>query len=707
MNRSSRGLGKRPAQTRKATGPKQEWVSTIHDLNVHRATPEELKRRHELHKSQNRAAAQWDMRERTLRRRLRKTPPLSPSQLDPAHLNIIREVLSDQLQMQQVVARSDRALAVVKDLFGDAPHRQMGFPNVTVAPDSGPDPELPVLLKPEPPTQLSLLSQSVMDTKALNELEDGSDEEYSEEESDPLSSMSRFGQLLQREAQVPFPSTPAAPGPQAALNATVAVRRVRSRQSQCGGEPVPTQVGQFLKVGPAAEGAARKAGSNNTSRQRCCEALAHDSSNLSGNQSSLSVLQCMLGEVEAELDAMECQEPISSSAPQKGQPGLTGFSVSLLQTMSRLARCLKQSREEVCREVQKRQKLEKEVMEQRRLIDALTAETLSLREDNLALQAQLQQCVWDTEQQQLETQTHRQTSQAHPAPSDRTALYSGCEEVEAQRSHSGRKLQDQAPPPLSQRARPAPCPAVLLSPPRQRDSLPPHTHIAEQGLPMQHQTACSQRSEGEQERALPPAPSRTTPHTVSQAPPPAPPRTTPHALPPATVLQQIAELTRQNAVIRAQLQQFCTQPAGAAEHQDLRPDMATASRGPTAQEKAPPAGACVEQRLLELNRQSAAARRRLLELIEEQTCASVSAVSPSVSPIPPPCPALAPLMVNADGEIGSLESVPLPDHNSSSRSVGSISPLNGAVGENRASAHRTQVDRLKDEGWFALSNHVQ
>ncbi|KAG9330012.1 hypothetical protein JZ751_027627 [Albula glossodonta] len=515
MNRSSRGLGKRPAQTRKATAPKQEWVSTIHDLNVHRATPEELGR-DQAARSVFRAARSWPR-----------------------------------------VKGHDQA--------------PVWFPNVTVAPDSGPDPELPVRLKPEPPTQLSLLSQSVMDTKALNELEDGSDEEYSEEESDPLSSMSRFGQLLQREAQVPFPSTPStptAPGPQAALNATVAVRRVRSRQSQCGGEPVPTQVGQFLKVGPAAEGAARKAGSNNTSRQRCCEALAHDSSNLSGNQSSLSVLQCMLGEVEAELDAMECQEPISTSAPQKGQPD------------------------------------------------------------------------------------------------------SGCEEVEAQRSHSGRKLQDQAPPPLSQRARPAPCPAVLLSPPRQRDSLPPHTHIAEQGLPMRHQTACSLRSEGEQERALPPAPSRTTPHTisqalppappkttphtvsqalppappkttphtVSQALPPAPPKTTPHALPPATVLQQIAELTRQNALIRAQLQQ-----------------------------------------------QSAAARRRLLELIEEQTCASVSAVSPSVSPIPPPCSALAPLMVNA----------------------GSISPLNGAVGENRASAHRTQVDRLKDEGWFALSNHVQ
>lgn len=43
----------------------------------------------------------------------------------------------------------------------------------------------------------------------------------------------------------------------------------------------------------------------------------------------------------------------------------------------------------------------------------------------------------------------------------------------------------------------------------------------------------------------------------------------------------------------------------------------------------------VEQRLLELNRQSAAARGRLLELIEQQKQSISVKVSPSVSPIPP------------------------------------------------------------------------
>lgn len=43
----------------------------------------------------------------------------------------------------------------------------------------------------------------------------------------------------------------------------------------------------------------------------------------------------------------------------------------------------------------------------------------------------------------------------------------------------------------------------------------------------------------------------------------------------------------------------------------------------------------VEQRLLELNRQSAAARGRLLELIEQQKQNVSAKVSPSDSPIPP------------------------------------------------------------------------
>lgn len=45
---------------------------------------------------------------------------------DDDDVGLLLQVFSDQLLLKDVLARSDRALAVVKDLFGDAPHMQTG-----------------------------------------------------------------------------------------------------------------------------------------------------------------------------------------------------------------------------------------------------------------------------------------------------------------------------------------------------------------------------------------------------------------------------------------------------------------------------------------------------------------------------------------------------------------------------------------------------
>ncbi len=39
-------------------------------------------------------------------------------------------------QLQDVLAKSDKALAVVRDLFGDDPRKYRGLPNVTAAPNN-------------------------------------------------------------------------------------------------------------------------------------------------------------------------------------------------------------------------------------------------------------------------------------------------------------------------------------------------------------------------------------------------------------------------------------------------------------------------------------------------------------------------------------------------------------------------------------------
>ncbi|MEE6523632.1 hypothetical protein FKM82_022622, partial [Ascaphus truei] len=97
-----------------------------------------------------------------------------------------RQILFDQYQMNDVLERSDRAMAVVKDLFGDAPRRHTGFPNVTVAPYCDLETSRgPLAQKKDPPTQLSVLSESIMDPQALNEVERSfSHLEHSEDERD-------------------------------------------------------------------------------------------------------------------------------------------------------------------------------------------------------------------------------------------------------------------------------------------------------------------------------------------------------------------------------------------------------------------------------------------------------------------------------------------------------------------------------------------
>lgn len=97
--------GKRLARPKKAAAPRKDWVSTVNDLSVYKPTPAELSHRHEIHKSHNKAAAQWELREKALKRRLKHSG--SPAPLDQASLSIIREVFSDQLLLQDVLARSD------------------------------------------------------------------------------------------------------------------------------------------------------------------------------------------------------------------------------------------------------------------------------------------------------------------------------------------------------------------------------------------------------------------------------------------------------------------------------------------------------------------------------------------------------------------------------------------------------------------------
>ncbi|XP_070784482.1 spindle and centriole-associated protein 1 [Enoplosus armatus] len=760
--------GKRPVKgSKKAAAPKREWVSTVNDLSVHKLTHAELSHRHEIHKSHNKAAARWELKEKALTRRFRH--PGSPAPLDHASLSIIREVFSDQLLLQDVLARSDRAMAVVKDLFGDAPRRQTGHPTVTMAPNCDSDSELPVLQKPDPPTQLSLLSQSMMDQQALNEVE-ASEEEYSDEDTCPSGSSdyhvikranvrkmkAQFqGRSIQqqkvhrRKSYQPdrdnVPVTPCTSGRapvQTALNATVAVQRVRSRQSQSeeGKEEPSVLVSQVLNPELPLNQSGRI--SSCTSRTRRC--VSHSSelngssvASLSGDQSSLGLLQAMLGQVEADLDTLSPDNVPASTQSQKQHrtQGLTGFSVALVSTLGRVVHLLKQREEEAQKEARERRRLEEEVREQRGLIDALTAETMTLREEAAALQVGLQQQTAELEQK-LDTVVLVMGGlgllEAHMDPhSDSDVKAAVCQSAVAERDPEG--LQASVSP------------AVLLSPPRQRDNwqqIPvPHPVRQRQELPpvdiLRSREDVQAHSSASSLTSLPltSLPSTSSLSLTSDI--------LSSQLSPEAMLAEIAQLSRQNELIKAQLDQAKGLGSGAggspnsgngqrrlsssstgrvtpqsvgerrasvSSSSGRRSRQVQAAEGEQLTNQASsPNTLCVssvEQRLLELNRQSAAARGRLLELIEQQKQNVSAKRSPSVSPIPPS--AFSPHSAVGGGSPEQLPAQELLSQTDGGerRYAGSELSSHSLGGETRDG--KTQMEKHRErEGWFALSAHVR
>uniref|UniRef100_A0A3B5LXS8 Spindle and centriole-associated protein 1 n=1 Tax=Xiphophorus couchianus TaxID=32473 RepID=A0A3B5LXS8_9TELE len=504
--------GKRLIRPKKAAAPKKDWVActsrcdfSFSPLQCHR---------HEIHKSHNKAAAHWELREKALKRRLRHAGS-SPG-LDHTSLTIIRDVFSEQPLLHDALAQSDRALAVVKDLFGDAPRRQTGHPSVTVAPNCDSDSELPVLQRPDPPTQLSLLSQSIMD------------------------------QEFERKTHPAF-FLPA-------LNATAAVKRflTKQRPSDQNEEEASVLVSQVLNP----ELPSRQKHTEKT-RKGVCRTLELDGSSvasLSGDQSSLGLLQDMLGQVKANLDTMSSDiapEPTGSPEPYERQ-GLTGFSVALVSTIGRLVQLIRKREAEAQEEAEERRRLQEDLKEQRGLMDALTAETMTLREEGAAMQVR---------------QIHALPLQRRLSPSD---TQRSCESVQS--------------------------------------------HVSTSAL-MRCQSVSSSSLPSNQPVLLPS---------------------------PKAMLAEIAELKRQNDLIKAQLIQAKSLGSGNTgladscnEQSKSSPASGTGERKMTGQHLQSPEGtSSASQRLLELNRQSAAARSRLLELIEQQKRSSSLRISPSVSPIP-------------------------------------------------------------------------
>ncbi|XP_077592152.1 spindle and centriole-associated protein 1 [Stigmatopora nigra] len=623
--RAQNGNGLKRAIRPKKTTPihKNEWVSTVSDLSVHKMTPAELNYRRESRKSHNKVVAQWEMREKALRDRFRHT---GGSPLDKDSQRIIREVFSEKLLLQDILARSDKTLAAVNELFGDPQYKHIGQPSITMAPNS----DSPIF---RGSTEPSPRSESVYGQQAEPE-----DEYYSESDEEPAVGrpfQSKMKILVgrsprQRGRHAVNECTPARTPVQNALNASEVVQRLRSRcdRSEKADEQSFLLLSQVLNpdISP------RQTGNGHSSRSRKQSGkTAHftDSSSVAsshGQKSSLSLLQSMLAQVEHELDSLSPQTS-TQGQPQPAE-GLTGFSLALVSILARLVGTIKERQHEVETGIEERRKLEETLREQRGLIDALTAETMTLREETSFLQAEFKQRT---------AQLERKLDSAVSAMATHINQRQGADVIATVQQPISEK------PPVST------IPTIQVSSAGEGDvrrTIPEPEQNSSNKL-QAHNSSSNFRSQ------------------ISPD-------------------DELAELRRLKDAISAQLSRV----ERVAKSPEIGHNVANVNTA-----------ACgVQQRLLELNRQSTAARERLLDLIELQKRNICAGVSPSGSPVPPSAFSPQHSDGNPDG------SPPMRPENR--RSTGSQVHFRHYEEAQRDGSAQPR-DKQNQQSWFALSAHVQ
>ncbi|NWV01651.1 SPICE protein, partial [Upupa epops] len=725
------------------------------------------------------------------------------------------QILSDQYHLQDVLERSDQVMAVAKDLFGDAPRTRTGFLNVTMAPNCDLEPfQGPIVQKGDPSTQLSVLSESVTDSQVLNEVEE---EELSINRSEDgyhdslkLKSSINSDRLLRllreenslvnsqlwaekdlrktallKETNVPLTPTTASPSlDHSALNTTSVVKQIHSRlQSEDEEETVDSAytVRQVLnpnsrKQKQIAAKMKRKQTAHNSTRLRIADSpvnsipfdLRRD------NKSSLDVLTCMIREVEHELEEYERCTGREVQNSERSE-GLAGFTLSLVNVLCRLMRYLKENEMKLCEKEVMRQQHEKMLNEHRELIDALTAEILLVREENITVQKKLQQYMMVTDEQ-LTSLTQAFKGLLVEPRSDQSPIHFGVAskgsinsqekpELSCSQTVSGNREnmlkfpQEELPFKFLQgvgasdgagasRSLPSHVfqPAVLLSPPRQKTSQQlsslqnVFSAVGQSSLNTEREP-CKDRSSSSslrtqntteekclfsQRQTVPPVdkdlesscekiswscPSDTRKNSTAE-----------EFSQNGDLPGQIAELTRQNAVIKAQLSKFrsfsenakdCQHQPGPLQNADTTSDSLQGQTHLVVSKS-------LEERIAELNRQSTEARDKLLQLIDQQKLAAGDTISPVTSSVLPPplnCTANArrtievsvPAAFSMDSS--KEDSVSPASVTSTKRSAGDSSKTSlpsttsGSVKLNPVS-ERQKVDKQKEEGWFALSMHI-
>ncbi|XP_071670282.1 spindle and centriole-associated protein 1 isoform X2 [Patagioenas fasciata] len=798
-----RGTGRKGP--RKPSAVKRDWDSTVHDLTVHRATPEDILRRHEIHKSKNKALAHLELQEKALKRNWKKQNQLAADSVEKRKLSLMREVLACLFSLSAAICtcpgKAENSNSQKHQFCLINTICKMYWNNLI---------------------RLWLWQETCLGTllaheQALNEVEEEALSIYQSEDghhdslhfkssinSDRLLRLLReenslvnsqlWGEkdmrrtTLSQESNVPLTPTTVSPSlDRSALNATNVVKRIHSRlQNEDKGETIDSTytVRQVLnpnsrKQKHIAAKMKRKQAAENSARQRRDDSPANSIAIdlQSSNISSLDVLNRMIHEVEHELEEYERCTGREVQKTERSE-GLSGFTVSLVNALCRLMRYLKESEMQLREKELMRQQHEQMLNEHRELIDALTAEILLVREENTIIQKKLQEYRMVTDEQLISlTQAFKGLPLAEPRRDQSPNHFgiaskgpvNGQEKPDLSyfepRADTGNKEsmlkfpQEELPFKFLQRSgasgdvgagRSLPShifqPAVLLSPPRQKSSQelsalqnvftaisqPPKNTKSdpckEKSSPssLRMQSTTEENCLTSQRQAILPADKDLeSSHEKISLPCPGDTRknsTAEELFQNSDLLGQIAELTRQNSLIKAQLSRF----RGFSEDTSdclCQPDPiqnANPSPDSSQQQTHLLVSKSLEERIAELNRQSTEARDKLLQLIDQQKFAA-DKVPPTISPVLPPslnCTENArrkievsiPVAVAMDST--KEHSVSPASMTSIRRSVGDsskpCSPVNATSGSVKLNpvSQRPKVEKQKEEGWFALSMHI-
>nr|CAB3266532.1 spindle and centriole-associated protein 1-like [Phallusia mammillata] len=336
-----------------------EWDNTVQDLTVHAATPEEILQKKVRRKSKNADAAKRELQAK--KQGIPVDLMLSPGQveLEMRKLAVLREVLYDHNDLNEVLRRSDKTMQSVKDIFHDTTSRKTGHPNITLAPGRKSSP--PVQLDVEQPSKLDALSDSVMDSQALNEEEFSEDSEYEDDvQFESKIDCDRFLSLLkdsmnkvprrqpeQGQEKTPEKSKEAHEQLRSALNCTEEVKRTLSRISSIHNDETATsdvasdgsQKQQIRKIDKTIIGIGKDASKlqrklNNSTASTIV--AGQPRANISACNMTYDDLKGAMVKVQKgiqELDVRKGKPTINQAPPSDG---LAGFTATLIDAVTRL-----------------------------------------------------------------------------------------------------------------------------------------------------------------------------------------------------------------------------------------------------------------------------------------------------------------------------------------------------------------------------------